>query len=137
MSMDSPASAQPPPLEGLGGEPFASFSEHLAPGEGVVAYSEGLIKEGGITFDKCKVVLTRYRLIIIKHGWPWGYKVDKTYPRESCSVIRHKERVDGSQLLIVHDDETNNDLCLYFGRADRDESEAIRKSLTKAAPPAG
>jgi hypothetical protein len=134
---DSAAAAVPvPPLTGsdqLGSQPFASISEHLAPGEGVVAYCDALVKEGAVIFDKCKVVLTRYRLIVIKHGWPWGYKVDKTYPRETCSVFKHKERLDGSQLVVVKEASTEHPLCLYFGRHEKDEAEIIRAELQKGA----
>jgi hypothetical protein len=111
----------------VGDKPFASFSEYLAPGEGVVAYADGLVRESGVIFDKCKIVLTRFRLIVIKHGWPWGYKVDRSIKRQDCRVLRHKERFDGSQLVIVkHPDGV---LCLYFGRSHRGEAEQIRKEL--------
>lgn len=116
-------------------ESFATFSEYLAPGEGVVVFSDALVREDGIVFDKCKVVLTRQRLIIIKHGWPWGYKVDRTLPRDDCRVLKEKERFDGSQLMIV--EHPGGVLCLYFSRGGRDEAAAIRSELGSNRPAAG
>jgi len=113
---------------------FASFSEYLAPGEGVVVYSDALVRESGIVFDKCKVVLTRQRLIIIKHGWPWGYKVDRTLPRDDCRVLKQKVRFDGSELMIV--EHPAGVLCLFFHRGARDEAAAIRGELGVAPSPA-
>ncbi len=106
---------------------FAMFSEYLAPGEGVVSYSDALVREDGIVFDKCKVVLTRQRLIIIKHGWPWGYKVDRTLPREDCRVLKEKDRFDGSKLMII--EHPGGVLCLYFGRGAQEEAATIRGEL--------
>lgn len=108
-------------------QPIAGFSEYLAPGEGVVAFADGLVRETGITFDKCKIVLTRYRLIIIKQGWPWGYKVDRTLPRSECRVLKDKERFDGSELLIIEHD--SGPVCLYFGRHDREVAHQVRDEL--------
>jgi len=108
-------------------QPIAGFSEYLAPGEGVVAFADGLVRENGITFDKCKIVLTRYRLIIIKQGWPWGYKVDRTLPRSECRVLKDKARFDGSELLVI--EHASGPVCLYFGRHEREVAHLVRDEL--------
>lgn len=101
--------------------------EVLAEGEQVVVAVDGLVRESGVIFDKCRVVLTDGRLILLKQGWPWGYKVDRSIPRGQCSIKNHKERFDGSQLVLVNHDA--GVLCLYFKNAEAATAVAFRAAL--------
>lgn len=113
--------------ESGGTESQGDFTEVLGDGERVVVAVEGLVRESGVIFDKCKIVLTEDRLVVLKHGWPWGYKIDRSIPRTECAVQNHKERFDGSQLVLVQ--HPQGVLCLYFGRGDTTAAVTFRAEL--------
>ena len=105
----------------------ASLGDVLTDGEQVVVAAEGLMRTSGVAFDKCRVVLTQGRFIVLKAGWPWGFKVDRSIPRDDCRVKTTKERFDGSQLLVVS--YSGGDVCLYFGRAEAGVVSTLRANF--------
>ncbi len=103
------------------------LAEVLAPGEVVTGYAEGLMRILLQLFARCATVLTDRRLLIFTPKWPWGYGLEAEYPRETCLILNHKERMDGSRLVIVR--HSTGVRCLYFPRSWRDGADAIRSAL--------
>lgn len=110
----------------------AELEDILGEGEHVLVMADGLVRESGVAFDKCRVVLTPARLIVLKSGWPWGYKVDRSIVRADCILKNKKKRLDGSQLVVIaHPD---GDLCLYFGRGEADAVTALSANFVDGLP---
>jgi len=100
----------------------------LAPGEVVLMSVGALIRTSLQFFDRCEVVLTDRQVILLKPSWPWGYRYDSGHLRTDCKVKKYKQRVDGSQLLVVDAGE-GQDLCFYVPRRSRDGGVAILEAL--------
>jgi len=94
----------------------------------VAVYAEGLLRVVSPLFDKCSVVLTDERLIVLAPGWPWGFKVRGAESRAECAVVKHKMKIDGSRLMVLrHGEEVR---CLYFPRHWQKEADRIKSELT-------
>lgn len=102
-------------------------TESLQDGEQIKDQTDALLKVVSQFYAKCKVVLTDRRLIVLKQAWPWGYKVGETHALPGCTVLRKKERFDGSVLMIVRDRE--GEFCLYFSRRWREQAGAIAAAM--------
>ncbi len=100
---------------------------HLEDGEAVLISVGAMLRVALQFFDRCELVLTDRRLIVLKPSWPWGFKFERDFARSACSVRRHKKRVDGSQLLVVHVD--GDDICFYVPRRSRDGGVTILEAL--------
>ncbi len=100
---------------------------HLEEGEAVMVSVGAMLRVALQFFDRCELVLTDRRLIVLKPSWPWGFKFEQEFHRSACSVRRHRQRLDGSQLLVVHADD--EDICFYIPRRARDGGVAILEAL--------
>ncbi len=107
--------------------PEAVIADHLETGEHIEVAADALRNLALGFFEKSYVALTDRQLLILKPAWPWGWKVSSAHRRSACTLRRHKERVDGSLLLVVRD---GTDLIgLYFGPGHRDAGASIRRAL--------
>ena len=106
------------------------LGEALEPGEQVEIFASALKREALHLFEKCKVALTDRRLIVLKPAWPWGYKVDRADPRAGCAVLKSKQKIDGSHLVIING--PDGVVGLYFSRGWRDQAAALLAALPAA-----
>jgi hypothetical protein len=100
---------------------------HLDPDESVLTSIGALVRVALQFFDRCELVLTDRQLVVLKPQWPWGYRFERGMPRSMCAVVRHKQRIDGSQLLVVRF--LDEDMCFYIPRRSRDGGVAILEAL--------
>jgi len=107
-----------------------AVAQMLQPGETVEVTADALIRVVLQFFHRCRVVLTDRRVMILKQAWPWGYKVNAIYDRAGCGIVKYKQRVDGSQLIIIR--HTQDVLCLYFHRRWREQAARIKDALPQA-----
>lgn len=106
------------------------ISDALRPGEEVLAYAEGLVRARLRLFERCVVVLTQRRLLILQPRWPFGYKLDRPFEVTGDTLVNSRQRVDRSTLAIVHDGP--NARCLYFPRSWRRQAEEMLRYLGSA-----
>ncbi|MEX0991111.1 MAG: response regulator [Actinomycetota bacterium] len=111
--------------------PEAVIADHLETGEHIEVAAEALRNLALGFFEKSYVALTDRQLLILKPAWPWGWKVSSAHRRSACTLRRHKERVDGSLLLVVRN---GTDLIgLYFGPGHKDQGSSIQRALEHGA----
>ncbi len=106
----------------------------LQPGEQIVAFAEGLMKVVLQLFNKCAVVLTDRRLIMLSPSWPWGYRIDGSLPRSQCAIMNLKRKFDGSSLLILK--HPGGVTCLYFSRHWQPQTDLLVAALAPPTEPA-
>lgn len=100
---------------------------HLATGEKVLL-TVGVLERVALQFfDRCELVLTDRSLIVLKPSWPWGYRFERSLARAECSIFRHKQRFDGSALLVIRCG--GEDLGFFVPRRSRDAGIAILEAL--------
>ena len=100
---------------------------HLASGEKILL-TVGVLQRMALQFfDRCELVLTDRSLIVLKPSWPWGYRFERSLARAECSVFKHKQRVDGSALLVIRCG--GEDLGFFVPRRSRDAGIAILEAL--------
>ncbi|MEX0832537.1 MAG: hypothetical protein WD276_01480 [Actinomycetota bacterium] len=130
---DPPDMAGIPPVLDEGGtapsdQPIDdAIADLLEPGENVDVFADALVRSALHLFERCKVAVTDRRVIIMKQSWPWGYKAEGSHPRSKCSILKFKQRLDASQLLILRHDEGVTGL--YFSRRWRNQAVAFRDAL--------
>lgn len=100
---------------------------YLEPGEQIRVSVSALVRVGFQFFDRCELVLTDRQLIVLKPSWPWGFRYEQGMLRSECLVSKYKERVDGSQLLVVSTDD--GDVCFFVPRRSKDGGVAILEAL--------
>lgn len=104
-----------------------ALSGTLYPGEQVEVSAEALVRVALQFFHRGAVYLTNRRLLIMKPAWPWGFKLDASYDRADLRVVKLKQKVDGSQLLIIK--HPTGVECLFFARRFRGESDRVVAEL--------
>jgi hypothetical protein len=107
-----------------------AITEALEPGEQVIAFAEALVKVVMQLFNRCAIVLTDRRVILMAPSWPRGYKAEGSFPRSSCVILKTKQRFDGSTLLIIG--HGAGVTCLYLSRPWQAQAEIIVKALPAA-----
>ena len=106
---------------------------NLLPGERVEVSAEALARVALQFFQRCSVVLTDRRLLVLKPAWPWGYKLDAAIDRLDCSVTKRKKKMDGSNLLIIeHRGEVE---CLFLARKWGRHADALVEGLGGSQTP--
>lgn len=103
------------------------ISDALQPGEEVLAYAEGLVKVRFQLFERCVIVLTEHRLLILQPRWPFGYKLDRPFEVTGDTLVNSRQRVDRSTLAIVHEGASAR--YLYFPRSWRRQAEEMLRYL--------
>jgi hypothetical protein len=105
----------------------------LEPDEHVRLFVECMRRQRIHTFEHAVLAVTDRRLLVIGPAFPWGHQLQASHELRDCRVVNGKERLDGSRLLVIHHDAGN--LCLYFGRRQREEAEAIVDAVGLAPNP--
>ena len=108
-------------------ETLEALDGHLQEGEQLESTAGTLQRVALQFFDRCQLVLTDRRLIVLKPSWPWGFRFEADYPREACRITKVKPRVDGSTLVVIG--HAGEDLCFYVPRRSRDGGIAIMEAL--------
>ena len=107
-----------------------AITEALEPGEQVIAFAEALVKVVMQLFNRCAIVLTDRRVILMAPSWPRGYKAEGSFPRSSCVILKTKQRFDGSTLLIIG--HGAGVTCLYLSRPWQAQANVIVNALPAA-----
>lgn len=94
----------------------------------MVGFAEALVKVVMQLFNRCALVLTDRRLILMTPSWPRGYKAEGSFPRSSCTILKTKRRFDGSTLIVIS--HGAGVTCLYLSRPWSSQAEVIIGALT-------
>lgn len=101
----------------------------LEPGERRVSFAAVVRSSAKGEAVQVALVLTELRLLVASVAWPSDYELTESLSRDTCAVLGHEDRDDGTSTLVVgHPDGM---IKLEFSPEWRREAFVIREALSK------